>query len=77
MKLVVAVAAGGLALAVLALFFAQRALLFPAPRPPRTPQPQLGELIRLPSTVALWSPLLVWCELTITVLPVPTVTTFS
>jgi pimeloyl-ACP methyl ester carboxylesterase len=39
-----------------ALFFGQRSVLYPAPRPPRAPGPQLGELIRLPSTVATWSP---------------------
>jgi uncharacterized protein len=55
MKLGLAIAAGALLLAVAAVFLAQRALLFPAPRP-RTPAPQLGELVHLRSTVALWSP---------------------
>jgi uncharacterized protein len=42
--------------AVAALFFGQRALLFPAPRPPRPPAATLGEVVRFGSAVALWSP---------------------
>ncbi len=56
MKLGLAIAAGLIVLAIVATFAGQRALLFPAPRPPRTPAPELGQLVRLPSTVALWSP---------------------
>ncbi len=56
MKLGLAIAAGLIVLAIVATFAGQRALVFPAPRPPRTPAPELGQLVRLPSTVALWSP---------------------
>src|SRR3982751_341057 len=42
--------------AVAALFFGQRALLFPAPRPARPPPAALGEVVRFGSAVALWSP---------------------
>jgi uncharacterized protein len=56
MKLGLAIAAGLIVLALVAIFAGQRALLFPVPRPPRTPAPELGQLVRLPSTVALWSP---------------------
>jgi fermentation-respiration switch protein FrsA (DUF1100 family) len=56
MKLGLAVAAGAIVLVIVAAFAGQRAMLFPAPRPPRTPAPELGQLVRLPSTVALWSP---------------------
>jgi len=56
MKVGLAIATGILVLAIVTVFAGQRALLFPAPRPPRTPAPELGELLHLPSTVALWSP---------------------
>jgi fermentation-respiration switch protein FrsA (DUF1100 family) len=56
MKLAVAIALGVLVVGVAALLAGQRQLIYPAPRPVRTPDRDLGELLRLPSTVALWSP---------------------
>jgi uncharacterized protein len=51
MRLLAFVAFAVIALVAL-LFFGQRALVFPVPRPSRTPSS--GELLRLPSTVATW-----------------------
>jgi pimeloyl-ACP methyl ester carboxylesterase len=51
-----AIAAAVIILGIAALFAGQRALIYPAPQPARTPPAELGELLRLPSTVALWSP---------------------
>lgn len=56
MKVALAIAMGVLVLGVAALLAGQRQLIYPAPRPARTPAGDLGELLRLPSTVALWSP---------------------
>ena len=56
MKAALAIAAVAIVLGVAALFAGQRALIYPAPQPARTPSAELGELLRLPSTVALWSP---------------------
>jgi len=55
-KLVVAIALGVLVLGVAAVLAGQRQLLYPAPRPARPPERDLGELLRLRTTVALWSP---------------------
>jgi uncharacterized protein len=55
MKLLLVVAAAAIVLGVAALLAGQRALIYPAPRPARSPSAELGELLRLPSTVALWS----------------------
>jgi hypothetical protein len=44
-KLGLAIAAGLIVLAIVAIFAGQRALLFPVPRPPRTPAPELGQLV--------------------------------
>ena len=56
MKVALAIVAGVIVLGIAVLLAGQRWLIYPAPRPPRTPGPELGELLRLPSTVALWSP---------------------
>ncbi|MFL5310925.1 MAG: alpha/beta hydrolase [Myxococcales bacterium] len=56
MRAALAIAAAVIAFGVAALFAGQRALIYPAPKPARTPSSELGELVRLPSTVALWSP---------------------
>ena len=56
MKLAVAIALGVLVLGVAAVLAGQRHLLYPAPRPARPPERDLGELLRLRTTVALWSP---------------------
>jgi hypothetical protein len=55
MKLLLLVAAAVIVVGVAALLAGQRALIYPAPQPPRSPSAGLGELLRLPSTVALWS----------------------
>jgi uncharacterized protein len=56
MKVALAILAGVIVLGIAVLFAAERALIYPAPRPARAPGAELGELLRLPSTVALWSP---------------------
>jgi len=56
MKVALAIVAGVIVLGIAVLLAGQRWLSYPAPQPPRTPRPELGELLRLPSTVALWSP---------------------
>jgi len=55
MRVLLAIAAAVIVLGVAALFAGQRALIYPAPQPARSPSAELGELLRLPSTVALWS----------------------
>src|SRR2546425_9633671 len=56
MKVALAILAGVIVLGIAVLLAAQRSLIYPAPRPARAPGAELGELLRLPSTVALWSP---------------------
>ena len=54
MKIALGAALAMIIAAVAALFFGQGNLLYPVPRPARTPGPELGELIELRSTVATW-----------------------
>ena len=55
MKVALAIVAGVIVLGIAVLLAGQRWLIYPAPQPPRTPGPELGQLLRLPSTVAVWS----------------------
>jgi pimeloyl-ACP methyl ester carboxylesterase len=55
MRVLLAIAVAVIVLGVAALFAGQRALIYPAPQPARSPSDGLGELLRLPSTVALLS----------------------
>lgn len=55
MKPLLVVAAAVIVAGLAALFAGQRALIYPAPHPARSPPAGLGELLRLPSTVAVWS----------------------
>lgn len=55
MKVTLAIVAGVIVLGIAVLLAGQRWLIYPAPQPPRTPGPELGQLLRLPSTVAVWS----------------------
>src|SRR5438105_4424343 len=54
MRALLALAAAA-CLGLVALFLGQRALLFPAPRPPRPPDPALGDIVELATSVALWA----------------------
>ena len=56
MKIALLVLLALAAAAVAALFFGQRTFLYPAPRPARAPGPEIGELIKLRSTVVTWVP---------------------
>ena len=55
MKAALAALAAAILVFVVAILTGQRSMIYPAPKPLRTPANDLGELLRLSSTVVLWS----------------------